>query len=150
MPWFPSSNDTHTQMEVNPYTPMEIDNTRFQPLLDAQRQHQRDNGLCVYCGTPGHVIHHCSVRGPRHQPHRARLAEVSQQQENAKSGCSRSHAAGRFPLPNFSVLLQPSFAIRRFCFASKSLFRVYFNTIPCLARFRCIYLLYRYLVHWST
>ena len=76
MPRLPSSNDTHTQMEVDPHTPMEIDHTRFQPLTDAQRQHRRDNGLCLYCGTPGHVIRHSSMRGPRHQPHRARLAEV--------------------------------------------------------------------------
>ena len=41
-----------------------------------------------------------------------------------KSGCSRSHVVGRFPLPNFSVLLQLSYAIRTFYFASKSLFWV--------------------------
>ena len=82
MPRLPSSNDTHTQMEVDPHTPMEIDNTRFQPLTDAQRQHRCDNGLCLYWGTSGHVIRHCLVRGPQHQSHHARLAEVSRQQEN--------------------------------------------------------------------
>ena len=37
-----------------------------------------------------------------------------------KSSCSRSHASGHFPLSNFSVLLQLSYAIRKFYFASKS------------------------------
>ena len=72
-------------MEVDPRTPMEIDHARFQPLTDAQRQHRRDNGLCLYCGTPGHVIRHCPMRDPRHQSHRARLAEVSRQQENDRA-----------------------------------------------------------------
>ena len=81
-PTFPSASETHTTMEVDSHTPMEIDHARFQPLTEAQRQHRRDNGLCLYCGNPGHVIRHCPVRGPRHQFHRARLAEVPRQQEN--------------------------------------------------------------------
>ena len=84
-PRLPSSNDSLTRMEVDSRTPMEIDHARFQPLTDVQRQHRRDNGLCLYCGGPGHVIRHCPMRGPRHQPHRARLAEVSQQRENDRA-----------------------------------------------------------------
>ena len=37
---------------------------RFQPLTNAQRQHQRVNDLCLYCGALDHVIRHCPVRGP--------------------------------------------------------------------------------------
>ena len=78
----PSPNDTSTTMEVDSHTPMEMDHARFQPLTNAQRQHRRNNDLCLYCGNPGHVIPHCLVLGPRHQSHRARLAEVPRQQEN--------------------------------------------------------------------
>ena len=53
-----------TTMEVDFHTLMEIDHTRFQPQSEAQRQHRWDNGLCLYCGNPGHVICHYPVRGP--------------------------------------------------------------------------------------
>ena len=69
-----SSNDAHT--------PMEIDRTRFQPLTDAQRRYRRDNGLCLYCGTSGHVIRQCPVRNTRQQLYHASAIETSQQQEN--------------------------------------------------------------------
>ena len=72
-------------MEANPRTLMEIEHARFQPLTDVQRQHRRDNGLYFYCGTPGHIIRHCPMRNPRHQSHRARLAEVSRQKENDRA-----------------------------------------------------------------
>ena len=47
-----SPSDTHTMMEVDFHTPMEIDHARFQPLTEAQHQHRQGNGLCLYCGNP--------------------------------------------------------------------------------------------------
>ena len=53
----PPSNDTHT--------PMEINRARFQPLRNSQRQHRLDNHLCLYYGSPSHVIHVCPIRSTR-------------------------------------------------------------------------------------
>ena len=66
--------------------------------------------------------------------------------KTTKFGCTRSHAAGHFPLPTFSVLPHVVSTIRRIFFASKSLFWVEFNTLSCLARLRSIYLFYRYII----
>ena len=50
--------------------PMEIGQTRFQPLTDAQRQYRRANGLCLYCGASDHFIRLCP-RSNRPQINRA-------------------------------------------------------------------------------
>ena len=51
-------------------------------ILIAKVQDEAGHGLYLYCGNLGHVIRHNLVWGPRHQSHRARLAEVPRQQEN--------------------------------------------------------------------
>ena len=49
--------------------PMEIDQGHFWPLTDVERQFQRTNGLCLYCGASGHLLRHCpwSNRPPFHR-----------------------------------------------------------------------------------
>ena len=79
----PSSPTTSTpSSSADAHIPMEIDRARFQPLTDAQRQYRRDNGLCLYCGTSGHVIRKCPVRNTRQQLYHARTTEACQQPEN--------------------------------------------------------------------
>ncbi|KAL0200273.1 hypothetical protein M9458_003460, partial [Cirrhinus mrigala] len=42
--------------------PMQIDSTR---LSRAERNRRIMNGLCLYCGQPGHHLRQCSIRPPR-------------------------------------------------------------------------------------
>ncbi|XP_048054364.1 uncharacterized protein LOC125273140 [Megalobrama amblycephala] len=42
--------------------PMEVENSRLTP---AERQNRLTLNLCLYCGTPGHVISACPTRPPR-------------------------------------------------------------------------------------
>lgn len=35
---------------------------KFQPLTPQQKKYRMDNGLCLYCGKPGHVLNDCPVR----------------------------------------------------------------------------------------
>lgn len=41
-------------------TPMEVDAMRRGPLTPAERQHRRDQNLCMYCGGPGHHADTCT------------------------------------------------------------------------------------------
>lgn len=45
-------------------TRMDLSNTR-KPLTDAEKQHRRDNRLCLYCGEPGHVAITCPKKALR-------------------------------------------------------------------------------------
>src|SRR5882672_6099661 len=58
---FKNTNETYTA-DPKPsqyYEPMDIDGTsttkftRRLPLTDSEKQHRRDNKLCMYCGNPG-------------------------------------------------------------------------------------------------
>jgi hypothetical protein len=35
--------------------PMQIDKTRFKPLIEQEKQRQHVTYLCLYCGEPSHV-----------------------------------------------------------------------------------------------
>ena len=61
---------SHSPTMADAPVPMEIDQARFRPLTDAERQFRRANGLCMYCGASGHVVRHCP-RSNRPQFHRA-------------------------------------------------------------------------------
>jgi len=39
--------------------PMQIDKTRFKPLIKQEKQHRRTNYLCLYCGEPSHLVYEC-------------------------------------------------------------------------------------------
>ena len=62
---------------------MEIDRIRYRPLTNEQRQHRRANDLCLYCGSPDHLIRSCPKKGPRQTPHRVDGADTFCQQENS-------------------------------------------------------------------
>jgi len=44
------------------HEPMQLDNTRLTPT---ERQRWLTQNLCIYCGSPGHVISTCPTRPPR-------------------------------------------------------------------------------------
>jgi hypothetical protein len=56
-------------------TPMDLDAMRFKKLTPAEKQHRRDNGLCLYCGDGDHFASACPKKSTR-------LAAVSFDSEN--------------------------------------------------------------------
>ncbi len=38
---------------------MQIDATKFKPLIEAEKLCRRTNNMCVYCGNPGHIARQC-------------------------------------------------------------------------------------------
>jgi hypothetical protein len=81
MPPTLSSPSASTPM-VDSSSPMEIDRIRYKPLTNAQRQHRRANNLCLYCGSPDHMLRSCTKKGPRQTPHRVDGVEIFNQSEN--------------------------------------------------------------------
>ena len=79
-------------------SPMEVDQARFRPLTDVERQYQQANSFYMYCGDSGHILHHCP-RTNRPQFHRATSPNI---RKTTSFGCSRSHATGRLSSPTFS------------------------------------------------
>ena len=83
---------SHSPTMADAPVPMEIDQARFRPWTDAERQFRRANSLCMYCGTSGHVVRHCP-QSNRPQFHRAMDPNI---RKMTSFGCSRSHATERF------------------------------------------------------
>jgi hypothetical protein len=54
---------------------MDLDAMRFKKLTPAEKQHRRDNGLCLYCGGDDHFASACPKKTTR-------LAAVSFDSEN--------------------------------------------------------------------
>ena len=81
-PSFASSSPSISYGNVS----MEVDRVRFHPLSIAQHQHRRDNHLCLYCGSPGHLIHSCPTKGDRKTQHHAN--SVCTPQKTGKRKCS--------------------------------------------------------------
>jgi Ty3 transposon capsid-like protein len=77
-PAFTSQTSAQSAAAHSGPRPMELDATRptHPRLTEQQKEHRRKNGLCLYCGDPGHVVRQCSVR-PKPHPRPARIAEVS-------------------------------------------------------------------------
>ncbi len=48
---------------------MQIDKTRFKPLTKQEKQCQRTNNLCLYCGKPCHVACECVKKHGPHETH---------------------------------------------------------------------------------
>lgn len=64
-------------------TPMEVDAIRDGPLTPAERQHRRDQNLCMYCGGPGHQADACTKLPDSRR--RAKPPTVASIQENVQS-----------------------------------------------------------------
>lgn len=62
--------------------PMEVDIIRHGPLTPAERQHRRDQNLCMYCGAPGHQANTCTKLSDLHC--RAKPATVALTQKNVQ------------------------------------------------------------------
>jgi hypothetical protein len=45
---------------------MQIDKTRFKPFTKQEKQHQRTNNLCLYCGEPCHIVCECLKKNGPH------------------------------------------------------------------------------------
>ncbi|KAJ1089099.1 hypothetical protein NDU88_002252 [Pleurodeles waltl] len=68
----PSSSRACLQRSEEPRTPardiegepMQVDTTRG-PLSASEREDRRKRGLCLYCGSAGHMLRTCPVRPPR-------------------------------------------------------------------------------------
>ena len=78
-----SSSTSSSTPAKDSSSPMEIDRIRHRPLTNVQRQHRRANNLCLYCGSPDHLIHSCPKKGPRRIPHRVDGVDVLCQPENS-------------------------------------------------------------------
>ena len=88
LPWLTtpppmSSSTSSSTPATDSSSPMEIDRIRYRPLTNAQRQHRRANNLCLYCGSPDHLIRSCPKKGPRQTPHRVDGVDIFGQQENS-------------------------------------------------------------------
>ena len=81
-PW-PSTSSSSSTPAIDSSSPMEIDRIRYRPLTNVQRQQRRANNLCLYCGSPGHLIRSCPKRGPRQTPHHVDGVNIFCQQENS-------------------------------------------------------------------
>jgi 6-phosphogluconolactonase/glucosamine-6-phosphate isomerase/deaminase len=46
--------------------PMQIDKTRFKPLIEHEKQCQRINNFCLYCGKLGHIASVCPNKRVQH------------------------------------------------------------------------------------
>ena len=55
----PVSPTTSTNNTVLGDDPMHSGATRFKPLTLQEKQRRRQNGLCMYCGEPGHIAQRC-------------------------------------------------------------------------------------------
>ena len=55
----PVSSTTSTNNSVLGDDPMHIDAIQFKPLTLQEEQRRRQNGLCMYCGEPGHIAQRC-------------------------------------------------------------------------------------------
>jgi hypothetical protein len=49
--------------------PMQIDRTRFKPLMKQEKQRQHTNNLCLYCGKLGRVACKCPKKCGSHVAH---------------------------------------------------------------------------------
>jgi hypothetical protein len=56
---------------------MQIDKTRFKPLMEQEKQHRRTRNLCLYYEKLGHVVHKCPKK---HVPHVAHTIFVTNPQ----------------------------------------------------------------------
>jgi hypothetical protein len=56
---------------------MQIDKTRFKPLMKQKKQRQPTNNLYLYCEELGHVVHECPKK---HGPYVARVIFVTNPQ----------------------------------------------------------------------
>ena len=78
-----SSPTSTSTPAIDSSSPMEIDRIRYRPLTNEQRQHRRANDLCLYCGSPDHLIRSCPKKRPHQTPHRVDGADTFCQQENS-------------------------------------------------------------------
>jgi len=59
--------------------PMQIDATKFKPLIEAKKLHRQANNMCLYCGNPGHITHQCPQKLVKLQ---VQAVETPQELEN--------------------------------------------------------------------
>ena len=56
-----TSNHNHSHSPAAGGDPMDLSANRVRrgPLTEAEKQHRRESGLCLYCGEPGHLARNC-------------------------------------------------------------------------------------------
>ena len=62
---------------------MQIDATRFKPLMEQEKKRRREENLCLYCGQPGHRASNCPLR--RQRTFCMRTTTTHQDNENFQS-----------------------------------------------------------------
>ncbi len=83
-------------------TLMQIDASKFKPLIEAEKLRRRTNNLCLYCGNPGHIARQCPQKLVKLQ---VQAVETPKSWKTRTSSHSRSRATRSHPTPPLQRLL---------------------------------------------
>jgi hypothetical protein len=74
--WTDPSSHAHHYLPAQGHGKMEIGNIR-KPLTEAQKEHRRRNGMCMYCGSSEHFVKDCPIKPAVKHLNNVRVEELN-------------------------------------------------------------------------